>query len=131
MNKDLPLIIRKVFSNLDPLIWYGTWLYTLNTLLDDQRMVSVWEEFVIILKDRHAKGSSLPINQYMKWELKAFIAQVVKFKSEHRDTSNKSKELSGFLANYFKKKEIRIDKNHNLIKTTSEIICASAEKTNN
>ena len=54
MNKDLPVIIRKVFSNLDPLIWQGTWLYTLNTLLDDRRMVSVWEEFVIILKDRHA-----------------------------------------------------------------------------
>ena len=108
MNKDLPVIIRKVFSNLDPLIWYGTWLYTLNTLLDDQRMVSVWEEFVIILKDRHAKGSSLPINQYMKWELKAFIAQVVKFKSEHGDTSNKSKELSDFLTNYFKLSLIHI-----------------------
>lgn len=80
MNKDLPVIIRKVFSNLDPLIWQGIWLYTLEMLLNDPRMFDVWEEFVEVLKNKHLKGSNLKLNQYMKWELKAFVAQIVEFR---------------------------------------------------
>jgi|TARA_B100001063_G_C16539788_1_gene440690 hypothetical protein len=123
MNKDLPVIIRKVFSNLDPLIWQGVWLYTLETLLSDPRMFDVWEEFVEVLKNKHLKGSNLKLNQYMKWELKAFVAQIVEFRNKHINTSGKTKELSSFLSNYFAKKEIDIDETHNLIKVTSQIIC--------
>ena len=131
MNKDLPVIIRKVFSDLDPLIWQGIWLYTLDTLLKDPRMVQAWEGFVVILKDKHAKGSNLELNQYMKWELKAFIAQIVRFKSEHADTFDKSEILGKFLSNYFMKKAIDIDETHNLIKTTSLVICESSGITKN
>ena len=123
MNKDLPVIIRKVFSNLDPLIWQGILLYTLEMLLNDPRMFGVWDEFVAVLKNKHLKGSNLKLNQYMKWELKAFIAQIVEFRKKHTDTSGKTKELSSFLSNYFAKKEIDIDETHNLIKITSRIIC--------
>ena len=128
MNKDLPIIIRKVFADLDPLIWNGIWLYTLEILLNDPRMLYPWENFVAILKHKHDKGSNLQLDQYMKWELKAFVAQVVKFRNEHEDTIGKSEELSNFLAYYFLKKEISIDKKHNLIKTTSEIICSASNK---
>tara|TARA_B100001778_G_C18457209_1_gene569471 strand:+ start:51 stop:446 length:396 start_codon:yes stop_codon:yes gene_type:complete len=127
MNKDLPLIIRKVFSDLDPLIWQGIWLYTLDILLKDQRMLNPWEEFVVILKDKHSQGSNLQLNQYMKWELKAFVAQVVKFKSEHISASDETDALSNFLSNYFMKKGIDINEKHTLIKTTSQVICASSE----
>ena len=130
MNKDLPIIIRKVFADLDPLIWTGIWLYTLETLLNDPRMLYPWEDFVVILKNKHDKGSNLQLNQYMKWELKAFVAQVVKFRNEHEDTYGKSEELSDFLAYYFLKKEISIEKKHSLIKTTSEIICSTLDKSN-
>ena len=130
MNKDLPVIIRKVFADLDPLIWNGIWLYTLETLLNDPRMLCPWEEFVVILKHKHAKGSNLQLNQYMKWELKAFVAQVVKFRNEQEDTVGKSEELGDFLAYYFLKKEISIEKKHNLIKITSEIICSKSNKPN-
>ena len=130
MNKDLPVIIRKVFADLDPLIWKGEWLYTLETLLNDPRMLYPWEDFVDILKHKHAKGSNLQLNQYMKWELKAFVAQVVKFRNEHESTFGKSEELSDFLAYYFLKKEIPVEKKHNLIKTTSEIICSVLNKSN-
>ena len=129
MNKDLPVIIRKVFSDLDPLIWQGIWLYTLEILLKDPRMLDAWEEFIVILKDKHAKGSNLQLNQYIKWELKAFIAQVVKFKSENMDTFGKYEELRSFLSNYFKKKEISIDETNNLVKITAEVICVSNRTT--
>ena len=131
MNKDLPVIIRKVFSDLDPLIWQGIWLYTLEILLKDPRMLDAWEEFIVILKDKHSKGSNLQLNQYIKWELKAFIAQVVKFKSENIDTFGKHEELSSFLSNYFKKKEICIDEMNNLVKITAEVICAPDGTTKN
>ena len=125
MNKDLPVIIRKVFSDLDPLIWQGIWLYTLETLLKDPKMLNAWEEFIVILKDKHSKGSNLQLNQYIKWELKAFIAQVVKFRIENMDAFDKHEELSSFLSNYFKKKEIDIDETNNLVKITAEVICLS------
>ena len=125
MNKDLPVIIRKVFSDLDPLIWQGIWLYTLETLLKDPKMLNAWEEFIVILKDKHSKGSNLQLNQYIKWELKAFIAQVVKFRIENMDAFDKYEELSSFLSNYFKKKEIDIDETNNLVKITAEVICLS------
>ena len=34
MNKDLPLKVRHIFSNLDPVIWNGVWLETLNSLAE-------------------------------------------------------------------------------------------------
>ena len=67
----------------------------------------------------------------MKWELKAFIAQIVKFKSEHTDTFGKSEILGKFLSIYFMKKAIDIDETHNLIKTTSLVICVSSGITKN
>ena len=87
-------------------------------------MYDIWEEFGEVLKNKHLKGSNLKLNQYMKWELKAFVAQIVEFRSKHADTFGKSKELSNFLSNYFAKKEIDIDETHNLIKITSKIICS-------
>ena len=35
MNKDLPIIIQKVFTNPDPIIWRGIWIVTLKLLLNN------------------------------------------------------------------------------------------------
>ena len=116
MNKDLPIIIRKVFADLDPLIWKGIWLYTLETLLNDPRMLCPWEEFVVILKHKHAKGSNLQLNQYMKWELKAFVAQAV-------NSVNKNYNNETFIAEfekYFSKKGYNI--NRDIINEIYQII---------
>ena len=105
MNKDLPVIIRKVFSNLDPLIWQGIWLYTLEMLLNDPRMFGVWDEFVAALKNKHLKGSNLKLNQYMKWELKAFVAQIVNLK-----ILNKGPDVFFLtLTTYFQRKDVSMD----------------------
>jgi hypothetical protein len=42
MNKDLPIIIKKVFANPDPIVWQGIWLSTLENLLKDPKMLKVW-----------------------------------------------------------------------------------------
>ena len=38
MNKDLPIIIKKVFTNPDPIVWQGIWLSTLESLLKDTKI---------------------------------------------------------------------------------------------
>lgn len=113
MNKDLPRIIRKVFTDPDPTIWQGIWLTTLETLVQDIRMNEVWANLANALEIRHAEGSSLKFNQYMKWELKGFVAQVVKFQDNKDiiDNSDYSADFSRYLAKYFLKKGIIVD-NH-------------------
>ena len=105
MNKDLPIIIKKVFSNLDPIIWKGIWLSTLENLLKDPKMLKVWEELVNIFKAKHYEGSNLQLNQYMKWELKAFVAQTVKLKIANEQHSIFVKTLD----EYFQKKGMSLD----------------------
>ena len=46
MNKDLPLKVRHIFSDLDPVIWQGVWLETLNVLLSSSEMIHVWNEII-------------------------------------------------------------------------------------
>ena len=105
MNKDLPIIIKKVFANLDPIVWQGIWLSTLENLLKDAKMLRVWEELVNIFKSRHCKGSSLQLNQYMKWELKAFVAQIVKL----RIAKEKHNIFIKTLDEYFQRKGMSLD----------------------
>ena len=105
MNKDLPIIIKKVFANPDPIVWQGIWLSTLNNLLKDPQMLKVWEELVNIFKDKHYKGSNLQFNQYMKWELKAFVAQIVKLRIANEKHNIFIKNLDG----YFHRKGMSLD----------------------
>ena len=105
MNKDLPIIIKKVFANPDPIIWKGIWLYTLEKLLQDPKMLEVWEELVRIFKAKHAQGSNLQLNQYLKWELKAFVSQIVKLRTANQNHDVFFKGLNG----YFQKKGMILD----------------------
>ena len=77
MNKDLPLKVRHIFSELDPLIWKGTWLDILNVLLSSTSMLSIWEEIITQISLNKKKYPSIGNSQFMKWELKAFVAQAV------------------------------------------------------
>ena len=77
MNKDLPLKVRHIFSELDPLIWKGTWLNILDTLLSSPNMLHVWEEIITQISLNKKKYPSIGDSQFMKWELKAFVAQAV------------------------------------------------------
>ena len=47
MNKDLPLKVRSIFADLDPLIWEGVWLDTLSSLLEPSSMLKIWEKLLI------------------------------------------------------------------------------------
>ena len=38
MNKDLPIIIKKIFETPDQTIWEGDWLRILNLLLNDANL---------------------------------------------------------------------------------------------
>jgi hypothetical protein len=46
MNKDLPLKVRHIFSDLDPIVWQGVWLETLNSLVSSSEMICVWNEII-------------------------------------------------------------------------------------
>ena len=105
MNKDLPIIIRKVFTNPDPIVWQGIWLSTLENLLKDPKMLKVWKELASIFKVKHGEGSNLQLNQYMKWELKAFVAQIVKLRIANESYKVFIKTLDG----YFKKKGMNLN----------------------
>tara|TARA_Y100000748_G_scaffold175291_1_gene146623 strand:+ start:318 stop:722 length:405 start_codon:yes stop_codon:yes gene_type:complete len=112
MNKDLPLIIRQVFDEPDPLIWQGIWLSTLKVLLNDHRMPNVWDNLIQALTSRHTEESNLRYKQYMKWELKAFVAQVVKSLANNQTTNfneNESLIFKTYLLKYFNKKRIIVD----------------------
>ncbi|MBT7236277.1 MAG: hypothetical protein HN866_01745 [Gammaproteobacteria bacterium] len=105
MNKDLPIIIKKIFTNPDPIIWQGIWLATLENLLEDKEMLGVWEELLQMFKARHGKGSDLQLNQYLKWELKAFVAQIVNLK-----IINKGPDVFFLtLTTYFQRKDVSMD----------------------
>jgi len=77
MNKDLPLKVRHIFSDLDPIIWNGIWLKTLNSLLSSSDMLSIWNEIILQANTNKEKYPSLGNSQFIKWELKAFVAQAV------------------------------------------------------
>ena len=106
MNKDLPNHIKKIFKDPAPIIWQGVWLEILNLLLSDGRMVIVWTKLVALMKGKHILYKDMPLNQFLKWESKGFVAQVIKLKS-----SNKNQE--DFLDNmqkYFLNKDIHVTK---------------------
>ena len=105
MNKDLPIIIKKVFTNPDPIVWQGIWLSTLENLLKDPKMLKVWKELASIFKVKHGEGSNLQLNQYIKWELKAFVAQIVKLRIANESYKVFIKTLDG----YFKKKGMSLN----------------------
>ena len=77
MNKDLPLKVRHIFSDLDPVIWQGVWLETLDSLLSSSEMTFVWEEIISQANINKKYYPSLGNSQFIKWELKAFVAQAV------------------------------------------------------
>ena len=105
MNKDLPIIIKKVFTNPDPIVWQGIWLSTLENLLKDPKMLKVWKELASMFKVKHDEGSNLQLNQYMKWELKAFVAQIVKLRIANESYKVFIKTLDG----YFQKKGMSLN----------------------
>ena len=116
MNKDLPLKVRHIFSELDPLIWKGTWLNILDILLSSPNMPPVWEEIITQISLNKKKYSSIGNSQLMKWELKAFVAQAV-------TSVNKNYNRETFIAEfekYFSKKGYNI--NRDIINEIYQII---------
>ncbi len=105
MNKDLPIIIQKVFTNPDPIIWRGVWMITLKLLLNNKKMVKVWAKLLSIIKSNHKLYPNLQLNQYIKWELKAFVAQVVKLRMNNVDMN----QFSDGIKVYFSRKNIIIE----------------------
>ena len=106
MNKDLPLKVRHIFSELDPLIWKGIWLDILDVLLSSPSMPSIWEEIITQISLNKKKYPSIGNSQFMKWELKAFVAQAV-------TSVNKNYNRETFIAEfekYFSKKGYNINR---------------------
>ena len=106
MNKDLPLKVRHIFSELDPLIWKGIWLDILDVLLSSPSMPSIWEEIITQISLNKKKYPSIGNSQFMKWELKAFVAQAV-------TSVNKNYNKETFIVEfekYFSKKGYNINK---------------------
>ncbi len=106
MNKDLPLKVRHIFSELDPLIWKGTWLDILNVLLSSTSMLSIWEEIITQISLNKKKYPSIGNSQFMKWELKAFVAQAVTSVDKNY---NKETFITEF-EKYFSKKGYNINR---------------------
>ncbi len=106
MNKDLPLKVRHVFAQLDPLIWKGTLLNILDTLLSSPNMPHVWEEIITQISLNKKKYPSIGNSQFMKWELKAFVAQAV---TSVNNNYNKETFIAEF-EKYFSKKGYNISK---------------------
>ena len=116
MNKDLPLKVRHIFSELDPLIWKGVWLDILDVLLSSPSMPSIWEEIITQISLNKKKYPSIGNSQFMKWELKAFVAQAV-------TSVNKNYNKETFIAEfekYFSKKGYNI--NRDIINEIYQII---------
>ena len=106
MNKDLPLKVRHIFAELDPLIWKGVWLDTLNSLLSSPKMPFIWEELIKQISLNKKQYPSIGISQFIKWELKAFVAQAVTFVNKNY---NKETFIVEF-EKYFSKKGYNINK---------------------
>ena len=106
MNKDLPLKVRHIFSELDPLIWKGVWLDTLNSLLSSAKMPRIWKELITQISLNKTQYPSIGLTQFIKWELKAFVAQAV---SSVNKNYNKETFIIEF-EKYFSKKGYNINK---------------------
>ena len=106
MNKDLPLKVRHIFAELDPLIWKGVWLDTLNSLLSSPKMPHIWEELIMQISLNKKQYSSIGNTQFIKWELKAFVAQAV---SSVNKNYNKETFVIEF-EKYFSKKGYNINR---------------------
>ena len=116
MNKDLPLKVRHIFSELDPLIWNGIWLDVLEALLSSPSMPIIWEEVITQISLNKKKYPYIGNSQFMKWELKAFVAQAV-------TSVNKNYNKETFIAEfekYFSKKGYNI--NRDIINEIYQII---------
>jgi len=105
MNKDLPKIIKDIFTNPDPIIWKGLWLEILNILLKDAKLLIMWDELLDKIKDNHKKNNHINIDQYTKWEVKAFVAQVIKLKQNDVDLDT----FKLLLTKYLSKKNLCLD----------------------
>tara|TARA_B100001996_G_scaffold328097_1_gene275225 strand:- start:766 stop:1125 length:360 start_codon:yes stop_codon:yes gene_type:complete len=97
MNKDLPKVIKDIFANPDPIIWKGIWLETLETLLKDIKLLKLWKDLLKIIENNHKQNTHINIEQYIKWELKAFVAQVVKLRQNNLDLNQFEYELKKYL----------------------------------
>jgi len=106
MNKDLPLKVRHIFAELDPLIWEGVWLDTLKNLLSSPQMPYIWEELITQISLKKKLYPSIGNTQFIKWELKAFVAQAV---SSVNKNYNKETFIIEF-EKYFSKKGYTINK---------------------
>ena len=116
MNKDLPQKVRHIFSELDPLIWKGIWLDILDILLSSPSMPFIWEEIITQISLNKKKYPSIGNSQFMKWELKAFVAQAV-------TSVNKNYNKETFIVEfekYFSKKGYNI--NRDIINEIYQII---------
>ena len=116
MNKDLPLKVRQIFAELDPLIWKGIWLDILDILLSSPNMPHIWEVIIAQISLNKKKYPSIDNSQFMKWELKAFVAQAV-------NSVNKNYNNETFIAEfekYFSKKGYNI--NRDIINEIYQII---------
>jgi hypothetical protein len=105
MNKDLPKVIKDIFTNPDPIIWNGVWLETLEILLRDISLLTMWNELLNIIKNNHRKNTHININQYIKWEIKAFVAQIIKLKQDNLDLD----KFRCTLKTYLLKKNLKLD----------------------
>ena len=106
MNKDLPLKVRSIFADLDPLIWEGVWLETLSSLLESSSMIQIWEKLLIEINLNKKKYPDISNSQFIKWELKAFVAQAVSLTNSNYNKDIFVKKFE----DYFAKKEYKIDK---------------------
>tara|TARA_Y100000741_G_scaffold258437_1_gene199378 strand:- start:272 stop:631 length:360 start_codon:yes stop_codon:yes gene_type:complete len=118
MNKDLPIIIKRVFTNPDPIIWKGIWLSTLDMLLKNPRMLKVWLELLNVIKSNYNENLNMPLNQYIKWELKAFVAQIVNLRVKNKNMDDFTDLLQGYLAN--KKMVLKNELIHNVHRSINE-----------
>lgn len=78
MNKEIPNIVTQIFKDPDPVIWYGFWLSTLKRLLNSRKLIGLWDQLIIQIENNHRYNNQLNLNKYIKWELKAFVASVIK-----------------------------------------------------
>ncbi|MED5430006.1 MAG: hypothetical protein VX864_01240 [Pseudomonadota bacterium] len=104
MNKDLPEPIKKIFKDPDPLIWQGVWLETLKKLLSHKKMIWVWEMIIKLVQDRYDGSINMPLEQFLKWETKAFVARTIKLSNE----TNTFKDFQTCFQIYFSNKNIKI-----------------------
>ena len=105
MHPNIPSIIKDIFNEPDPIIWNGIWLETLELLLNDEKMIPVWNLYIEAIKKNHQNYKSMPLAQYIKWEIKAFVALVIKLKK----TKSNRDEFSKKMQEYFKIKKIFVE----------------------